>query len=52
MKFRDESIMKENTNEDISNEQLIHIPLKNSLKIINNNNLNDVIQPDDDNIKI
>ncbi len=52
MKFSDESIMKENTNEDISNEQLIHIPLKNSLKIINNNNLNDVIQPDDDNLKI
>ena len=52
MKFSDESIMKENINEDLSNEQLIHIPLKNSLKIINNNNLNDVIQPEDDNLKI
>ena len=30
MKFSDESIMKKNTNEDISNDQLIHIPLKNS----------------------
>ena len=52
MKFSDESIMKENSIEDISNDQLINVHLKNSLKIINNNNLNDVIQPDGDNLKI
>jgi hypothetical protein len=52
MKFSDESIMQENSIEDISNDQLINVHLKNSLKIINNNNLNDVIQPDGDNLKI
>ena len=52
MKFSDESIMKENTIENISNEQLIKIPLKNSLKIINDQTLNDVIHQEEDNIKI
>ena len=52
MKFSDESIMKENTFENISNEQLIKIPLKNSLKIINDQTLNDVIHQEEDNIKI
>ena len=52
MKFSDESIMKENNFENISNEQLIKIPLKNSLKIINDQTLNDVIHQEEDNIKI
>jgi len=52
MKFTNESMIKENTIENITNEHLIKIPLKNSLKILNEKSLRDVIQIEEENIKL
>ena len=41
MKFINESMIKENTIENITNEHLIKIPLKNSLKSLNEKSLRD-----------
>ena len=51
MKFINESMIKENTIENITNEYSIKIPLKNSLKLLNEKSLRDVIQIEEENIK-
>ncbi len=52
MKFINESMIKENTIENITNEYLIKIPLKNSLKSLNEKSLRDIIQIEEENIKL